>query len=182
MSDPAPDDAPETMVGAVARRGRSPDVSTDAVTFDIVDPRSAEATWAMGQYFAELDERFPGGFDPGDALEADAHQYEAPTGAFVVARLDDDVVGCGGVQTIADEIGEIKRMWVSSSVRGRGLGRRLLSELEERSRSLGHRTVRLDTNSNLAEAVAMYRRTGYVDIERYNDNPYPDHWFEKPLV
>ena len=158
---------------------------TDAaadLAFSVVDPRSGDATWAMQQYFAELDERFPGGFDPGDALEADAHQYEAPSGAFVVAHLGDDVVGCGGVQTIGDGIGEIKRMWVSSSVRGRGLGRRLLAELEAQSRSLGHHIVRLDTNSNLGEAVAMYRRHGYVEIDRYNDNPYPDHWFEKPLV
>ena len=73
-------------------------------------------------------------------------------------------------------------MWVSDRVRGQGLGRRMLAELEARSRALGHHTVRLDTNSNLPEAVAMYRSTGYVEIERYNDNPYPDHWFEKPLA
>ena len=156
-------------------------VRDDVVTFSVVDPRSVAATWAMAQYFAELEERFPGGFDPGDALEADAQQFERPSGAFVVATLGDETVGCGGVQTIDDGIGEIKRMWVSASVRGRGLGRRLLVELEDRSRALGHHTVRLDTNGTLAEAVAMYRRTGYADIDRYNDNPYADHWFEKPL-
>ncbi len=152
------------------------------ITFHVVDPRSDEATWSMGQYFAELDRRFPDGFDPGDTLVVDAPGLEAPGGVFVIARRDGEVVACGGVQTIANGIGEIKRMWVSAAVRGRGLGRRMLTDLEQRSRSLGHHTVRLDTNSNLPEAVALYRRAGYAEIERYNDNPYPDHWFEKALA
>ncbi len=154
---------------------------TDPTTVEVVDPRSDDAVWAMRRYFDELDDRFPGGFDPGDTLVADAPDLDAPTGVFVVARRDGQVVGCGGVQTIGDGIGEIKRMWVSATARGQGLGRRLLSELEHRSRRLGHHTVRLDTNSHLPEAVALYRRSGYVEIDRYNDNPYPDHWFEKAL-
>lgn len=136
----------------------------------------------MQQYFDELDERFPGGFDPGDTLTADAHQLEPPTGVFLLARVDGETVGCGGVQTIGEGVGEIKRMWVSPAVRGRRLGARLLAALEDRSRGLGHHTVRLDTNSNLPEAVALYRRSGYVEVDRYNDNPYPDHWFEKALT
>lgn len=154
------------------------DVAFD-VAFEVVDPRSDDAAAAMTAYFDELASRFPGGFDPGDTLVADAHQLEAPSGVFVLARSGGQVVGCGGVQTIGAGIGEIKRMWVSADVRGRGLGRRLLADLEDRSRRLGHHMVRLDTNSNLPEAVAMYRRAGYSEIERYNDNPYPDHFFEK---
>ena len=157
------------------------DQEQTGTTLHVVDPRSDDAIWSMRQYFAELDRRFPDGFDPGDALVSDAPGLEAPGGSFVVARRDGEVVACGGVQTIGEGIGEIKRMWVSDTVRGQGLGRRMLSELEARSRALGHHTVRLDTNSNLPEAVAMYRSSGYVEIERYNDNPYPDHWFEKPL-
>lgn len=157
------------------------DVALD-VAFDVADPRSDDATTAMTAYFDELASRFPGGFDPGDTLVADAQQLEAPSGVFVLARAGGRVVGCGGVQTIGDGIGEIKRMWVSADVRGQGLGRRLLADLEDRSRALGHRVVRLDTNSNLPEAVAMYRQAGYTEIERYNDNPYPDHFFEKRLT
>jgi len=149
--------------------------------FEVVDPRSDEAIAAMSAYFAELDSRFPAGFDPGDTLVADAHQLAPPGGAFVLARVGDEVVGCGGVQTIGDGIGEIKRMWVAPGARGSGLGRRLLAELEARSRALGHRTVRLDTNATLTEAIAMYERAGYAGVDRYNDNPYADRFFEKPL-
>lgn len=157
------------------------DGQPDSMTFDIVDPRSHDAVWAMTQYFEELDRRFPAGFEPGDALAVDADKLSPPGGVFVVAHTDGRAVACGGVQTIGDGVGEIKRMWVDGSCRGLGLGRRLLGELEERSRALGHGVVRLDTNSVLTEAVAMYRGAGYVEIGRYSDNPHPDLWFEKPL-
>lgn len=135
----------------------------------------------MTAYFDELEARFPGGFDPGDTLVADAHHLEPPSGAFVVGRVGGDVVACGGVQTIDDGVGEIKRMWVHRDWRGCGLGPRLLADLEERVADLGHAVVRLDTNEHLPEAIAMYERAGYHRIERYNDNPYPTHFYEKEL-
>lgn len=153
----------------------------DQLSIDVVDPRSDDAVAAVRAYIDELDRRFSGGFDPGDAIGTDAHELEPPTGVFLLARVDGVVVGCGGLQTIGPGVGEVKRMWVAPGTRGRGVGKRLLAELEDHARSLGHHVVRLDTNSTLTEAVAMYRRAGYREIERYNDNPYPDHFFEKAL-
>lgn len=152
------------------------------VELQVVDPSGDDAVWAMSKYFAEIDDRFEQGFDPGDALTSGLATMAAPTGAFVIAlSYDRDVVGCGGLQTIAPGVGEVKRMWVSRSVRGHGVGRRLLDRLEDEALALGHHTVRLDTNSQLPEAVTLYRNAGYVEIDRYNDNPYPDHFFEKVL-
>ena len=90
-------------------------------------------------------------------------------------------VACGGVRDLGDGVGEIKRMWVHDGWRGAGLGARLLRRLEEVSAEMGHRTVRLDTNGTLTEAIAMYERAGYRAIERYNDNPYAQAFFEKRL-
>lgn len=157
------------------------------IGFEAVDPLSDDAQWAIGEYFDEIDRRFADGFDPGDALTAGAHLLTPPAGVFVIARRGDEVVGCGGVQTIDPvesdppgiSVGEIKRMWVSPTARGQRLGARLLADLEERAWAMGHDVVRLDTNEVLHEAVAMYRRAGYTEIGRYNDNPYPTHWFEK---
>ncbi len=153
-----------------------------SASFHVVAPDTHEAVWAMRQYFDEIDARFAEGFDPGDALETGLDAMGPPGGAFVVVRDGDAVVGCGGVQMIGSGIGEVKRMWVAPSTRGQGLGRRLLARLETEAVRLGHHTVRLDTNSQLPEAVAMYRAAGYVEIERYNDNPYPDHFFEKVVA
>lgn len=146
-----------------------------------VDPLSDEAREAVASYVAELDRRFPGGFDPGPATDDDARRLSPPDGAFVVARLGSAVVGCGGLQTIAPGVAEIKRMWVAPEARGRGVGRGLLDVLEARSRAMGHEVVRLDTNATLTEALGLYAGAGYEPIERYNDNPYAERFFEKRL-
>jgi ribosomal protein S18 acetylase RimI-like enzyme len=72
-------------------------------------------------------------------------------------------------------------MWVAESARGLGIGRRLLAELEARAVEHGDRTVRLETNATLTEAMALYRSAGYVEVRAFNDEPFADHWFEKAL-
>lgn len=151
------------------------------VRFEVVDPLGDRAVASLTAYFDELDQRFTTGFEPGDTLVADAAGFRPPHGVFVIATDDGHTVGCGGVLTLDATVGEIKRMWVAAEWRGRGIGRLMLTELENRSRQLGHRTVRLDTNSVLTEAIAMYEAAGYRPIERYNDNPFAKHWFEKAL-
>lgn len=153
----------------------------DDVGFEAVDPASADAQWAMRRYVEELDRTFPGGF-PVEATLAEAIDvFVPPGGVFVVARAGDRVVGCGGVQFLDATTGEIKRMWVHPDARGSGLGRRLLAHLEGRIAGAGRSRVLLDTNGTLAPAIAMYRAAGYLDRDRYNDNPYAEHWFEKDL-
>jgi DNA-binding MarR family transcriptional regulator/GNAT superfamily N-acetyltransferase len=151
------------------------------IEFEVVDPGSDEAIGAMQSYFAELAQRFPDGFDPGDTLTVDAPSMRRPTGSFLVARSDGTVAACGGVQRHDDTVAEIKRMWVHPDWRGHGLGRRMLARLETEVARLGYTGVVLDTNDTLTEAVAMYERAGYRSIERYNDNPYAKRWFAKSL-
>ncbi|MEX0429429.1 GNAT family N-acetyltransferase [Nocardioides sp. DS6] len=159
-------------------------VRGSTVTLETVDPLSPSAQQAVGAYFAELDRRFPDGFDAVGQGAKDAQLLAAPHGAFVVAVSDGVPVACGGVQTIgegSERYAEVKRMWVHDDWRGAGLGSRLLRHLESLARDLGHAVVRLDTNDHLTEAIAMYRRAGYAEVARYNDNPYARHFFEKAL-
>lgn len=147
----------------------------------VVDPASGPATSALGEYYAELDRRFPGGFVP-DPPAHGADALRAPGGAFVVATSDGSAVACGGLRRFDGSTGEIKRMWVAPSWRGAGLGTRLLRHLEDEARRLGCSRIVLDTNRVLTEAVAMYGRAGYREIEAYNDdNPYAEAYFEKSL-
>jgi DNA-binding MarR family transcriptional regulator len=147
----------------------------------VEDPDSPDAKWCLEQYFAELGERFEGGFNAGRSIPADAGDLRPPRGAFLVARLDGRPVGCGAVKATEPGVGSIKRMWVSREVRGTGVGRRLLLALENEAAGLGMALVRLETNRGLHEAQALYRRNGYREVAAFNDDPYADHWFEKRI-
>lgn len=167
------------LADALATADRLLHVAT--VTLSDIAPDSADARSTLDRYFAELDERFRSGFDPAAAGADDVDGMRAPHGTFLVAYDDGAPVGCAGLHRIDDVTGEIKRMWIDPEWRGFGLGRRLLVRAEERASALGCTTVVLDTNETLDEAIAMYERSGYERIERYNDNPYAHHWFAKVL-
>lgn len=154
-------------------------VRAATVTLTETDPAEPEARQAVQRYFEELRDRF--GFDSAGQDVKDAAMLCPPDGAFIVAVSDGEPVACGGLQTIAPGIGEIKRMWVLDTWRGAGLGSRVLRDLEKRAARLGHHTLRLDTNETLTEAIAMYERAGYQPVARYNDNRFATHFFEKPL-
>jgi ribosomal protein S18 acetylase RimI-like enzyme len=151
------------------------------VTLAVEDPATSDAQWCIQQYFGELDVRFEAGFDPGQTIPADAHELTMPAGLIVIARLKGQPVGCGALKFHADAPAELKRMWVSPEARGLGMGRRLLVELERLARDAGARTMRLETNGTLTEAIALYRSSGYREVPRFSDERYAHHWFEKRL-
>jgi DNA-binding MarR family transcriptional regulator/GNAT superfamily N-acetyltransferase len=151
------------------------------VDIDAVDPGHRDARYCLDEYFAELDHRFPGGFEPSRSLSTDLDDFRPPAGLFLVATLRAQPVGCGALKFRGAEPAELKRMWIARTARGLGVGRRLLAELERRAADHGSRAVRLDTNETLTEAIAMYRSAGYDEVDAFNDEPYAHHWFEKQL-
>ncbi len=142
---------------------------------------SADARACISAYFAELAERFEEGFDPGEAGRDLGAEFAPPNGAFALARLEGGAVGCGGFVALDPDTAEIKRVWTSPAARGLGVARALLAALENEARARGFQRLRLDTNRALNEAQAMYLKSGFHDIERYNDNPYAHRWFEKEI-
>lgn len=151
------------------------------VRIAITDPASADATWCLEQYFTELNQRFETGFDPTRGISAQPQEMTPPAGLFLVASLRQKPVGCGGLKFHADAPAELKRMWVAPEVRGLGVGRRLLRELERHAQEAGVTVLRLETNGTLAEAIALYRQSGYQEVAAFNAEPYAHHWFEKRL-
>lgn len=144
-------------------------------------PQSSIAQYCLTSFFAELDARFEGGFDPGPGPHGTV--FEAPGGCFLVARRGEEILGCVGLVPVVDRPGtaEVKRLWVAQAARGTGLGTRLMAAIEARARAEGFARLVLDTNGVLVEAVAFYRRAGWTAIPRYNDNPYAQHWFARDL-
>jgi DNA-binding MarR family transcriptional regulator/GNAT superfamily N-acetyltransferase len=151
------------------------------VRFEVVDPTDERARYCLREYFAELDRRFEGGFEPGRSLATPAEELRPPRGAVLLAALRDEPVGSAMLMFEAGGTALIKRMWLSSTVRGLGVGRRLLAALEEQAKAGGAHTIRLETNRVLTEAISLYRSTGYEEVEAFNDEAYAHHWFAKRL-
>ena len=100
----------------------------------------------------------------------------APHGAFLVAWLDDDAVGCGAVKPLDKDasIGEIKRMYTAPRARRRGVSRALLVALEARAAELGYGHLQLETGLAQPEAIALYESHGWHRITpygHYKDSP-----------
>ena len=147
------------------------------------DASTAESQSLLAEYFAELARTFPDGFDPtAGSATVEPDELSPPHGLFLVVRDDGGTaIGCGGVKLLDPTHAEIKRMWLHSSTRGRGLGALLLDALEDAARDLGATEGVLDTNATLEAALALYRLHGWRETPAYNDNPYATHWFTKEL-
>ena len=155
--------------------------SLDPPDLRLTSPRAPEAISCLQAYYSELASRFPGGFDVSLSADPEASAMESPRGAFWVAWSAGTAIGCCGLKGDGSATGEVKRLWVSPAARGMGLARRFMETCEAESAKLGMTRLRLDTNSALPEAVAMYHRLGWTEIERFNDDPYPDVFFEKAI-
>lgn len=137
------------------------------------DPRLIDCHQA---YFAEISGRFGVVFDPG---AGDPEQSENARQWDVILLDGNRPVGCGSLRDLGSGIAEVKRVWISQEVRGRGAASIIMDWLEARADSEGYSAIRLDTNRTLTEAKALYQKRGYREIERYNQNPFADHFFEK---
>jgi DNA-binding MarR family transcriptional regulator/GNAT superfamily N-acetyltransferase len=167
------------LITAMAEVERLLVASTVRVTGQ--DPRHPAARSCLRAYFSELARRFDGGFDASRSISAGDDELTPPAGLLLVATLHGEPAGCGAIKFHDDGRAEIKRMWVAPAVRGLGLGRRLLADLEAHAANRRVRTVRLETNRALAEAIGLYRAAGYREVAAFNDEPYAHHWFEKTL-
>ncbi|WP_320669964.1 GNAT family N-acetyltransferase [Patulibacter defluvii] len=158
------------------------------VRFTVERSDAQPGTGLLDAFLAEIEALY--GPPTGPWPSADPDELAAPGGAFLVGRIDDRAVACGGVKTIevaVEEggaprpIAEIKRMYVAPDARGRGVARALLAALEEQARAIGHDVVRLDTGPDQPDALHLYRSAGYRDVPDYNGNARATHWLEKRL-
>lgn len=130
---------------------------------------------------AELRARYDGGSEPGTPPSA------ADLALILVARDDEGTpIGCGALREIADGVGELKRMYVVPAARGHGVARMLLAALEDDARTRGWRTLRLETGPRQPEAVALYTRAGYRQIDSFGGyveaaGAGDSLFFERPL-
>ena len=98
--------------------------------------------------------------------------YAPPDGRLLMAEYRGQLAGCGALHKLEFGICEMKRLYLRPQLRGRGLGRTLAETVIAEARLIGYRKMRLDTvEPVMPNAVAMYRRLGFVEIEPYRSNP-----------
>ena len=116
------------------------------------------------RYLADITVRYGGA--PG-CIEASG--FAPGRGCFLVAWLDGEAVGMGGLRRHDDGVGELKRMYVDPAVRGRGIARALLAHLEQEAVDQGFTEIWLETGTEQPEAIALYESSGYRLIEPYGE-------------
>ncbi len=110
-------------------------------------------------------------------------RYAVPRGCILLAKDGADIAGGIALRPLENGICEMKRLFVREKWRGQGLGRRLTEDILSKAGELGYAAMRLDTEKRLKEAIALYRKLGFVEIDAYCDNPLEDVlYLEKKLT
>lgn len=102
-----------------------------------------------------------------DATPVEPTEFAPPRGLFLVGRLAGEPIACGGWRVVEPGLAELKRMYVASGFRGRGLSRILLAALEDSARSAGVTRLRLETGHRQPEAIRLYETSGYSRIDKF---------------
>lgn len=118
---------------------------------------------------ADLQAVYVARYGGGDRTPVHPDEFAPPHGLFLVGRLGDVPMSCGGWRRSPGDpaLAEIKRMYVAEAYRRRGLARVVLAELEATARAAGVRRLRLETGYMQPEAKALYASSGYTRIENY---------------
>ena len=109
-----------------------------------------------------------------DELEHLEKKYGLSHGRLYLLFVNDALAGCVGLRKLDEEKCELKRLYVRPNFRGEGYGELLLERIMGDARRIGYKYMYLDTLPFLEKAIGMYRRRGFVEIEKYSDSPIDD--------
>jgi putative acetyltransferase len=98
-------------------------------------------------------------------------QYSEPTGCIILCYENDKPIGCVGLRKFAEDVCEMKRLYLRKEARGKGIGRVLAIKIIEKAKELGYKKMQLDTIETMKEAIALYKSMGFKEIKPYRYNP-----------
>ena len=109
-----------------------------------------------------------------DELSNFPQKYKEPEGSFIIAKENNDVIGCVGFTNIGDKICEMKRLFVNDNYKGKGIGKKLVEKIIEYAKLKKYKIIRLDTINTMEAALNLYYKIGFYEIEPYYNNPHND--------
>jgi ribosomal protein S18 acetylase RimI-like enzyme len=101
-------------------------------------------------------------------------KYKEPDGTFIIAKDNDNVVGCVGLRKLDENICEMKRLFVNDKHKGKGIGKKLVEIIIEEAKYKNYRKMRLDTLKTMESALKIYYKNNFYEIEPYYNNPNTD--------
>lgn len=97
--------------------------------------------------------------------------YGISDGRLYLLYCDEKAAGCIGLRKINDQLCEMKRLYIRPKFRGKKLGEFLIEKIITEAREIGYSHLLLDTLPFLPNAIHLYKKFGFYEIERYNDSP-----------
>jgi GNAT superfamily N-acetyltransferase len=152
-------------------------LSLPAIVPVTTDAHRAEARELIAEYLHWINEsaqrEYGLNFDVNAMIAADladGTKFQPPFGRFYVVHDGTAAIAVGCLKRLNEQVGEVQRMYVRASQRGKGVGRLIVDRLIADAREIGYRTLRLESLKFLAAAHALYRSVGFVEISPYAGN------------
>ncbi|MFH7027352.1 MAG: GNAT family N-acetyltransferase [Heteroscytonema crispum UTEX LB 1556] len=106
-------------------------------------------------------------------------QFAPPQGRLLLGEYEAKIAGCAALIKIAEDVGEVKRMYVRPEFRRKGIGRSLLQVIINEACEIGYSKIRLDTAPFAKEAQALYNSLGFQNIEPYPECEIPEKYYSQ---
>ena len=151
------------------------------IRIEPADPQGPQAMSLLREAALEARQLYP------EFIDANAPTPKSPPlprrGAYFIALLDNDLVGCGALRPLNEITAELRRMYVVRSARRTGVGRALLAHLERTAVDLGFKVMRLETGNRQLPAMMLYEAYGFARIPPFGDymNDATSVCYEKPV-
>jgi putative acetyltransferase len=99
-------------------------------------------------------------------------KYAPPDGRLYIVKSENTLCGCIGLRKIEDGICEMKRLFLKTEMRGKGIGNALIAKIIQDAKTIGYIKMRLDTiKEKMPKAVEIYKSYGFIETEPYYYNP-----------
>jgi GNAT superfamily N-acetyltransferase len=134
---------------------------TEAVSIKITNPNNEKVAKIIEELSTNLYLRF--GSDGKNSFsdwQNDNSKY-----VFVIAEINNEIVGCGAIRPIEENIGEVKHMY--SKIPRKKIGQTILTFLENTAKTIGYTNLVLETRIKNQEATQFYQKQGYKVIPNY---------------
>lgn len=135
------------------------------ITLQVEKPDKKEIAGLIGQLDDYLNSLYP----PECNHLLDIKTLMKPDVVFMTAKEGQKYVGCGALRIVRGQYGEIKRMFVLHGERGKGIGYKILIELQKIALQLGLNVLKLETGIRQSEALKLYEKFGFYKISAFGE-------------